>query len=205
MPPYGSENGFSLIEVIIAVSIFALLGVMGVSMLSSFSGAQTQIIAAEGFLASIQQFRATLNADLQNAVKRPVRDLYGSNSKAVFKGNPSNKSEVLMSFVRANHMGALISDEAPAIQRVEYIFKEHALLRRAYLLPDATTETPVIEKIVFENVKSVQTRFHVGDRWIADWGTLSEGAARFPFLVEISVDVEGRGKLTNVFSVGGGI
>lgn len=205
MQRFRNEAGFTLIETLIAVSLFALISVMGVTLLTSYTASQNQLDQSEKFLASIQQARALMQADMENAVKRPVRDLFGGNSTAIFQGYPPNRPNVIVAFVRGGHMGVLLSEEQPAIQRVEYMLDGERLIRKSYRLPDATLETPVSGQVLFDRVEGLTARFHAGDRWVEDWGTLAGGAARFPSLVEFNIELQGRGTITNIFSVGGGV
>ncbi len=205
MQPLKNDAGFTLLETLIAVSLFALVGVMGVTLLTSYSASQTQLDQSEKFLSNVQQARALMQADLESAVKRPVRDLFGSNSTAVFQGYPPSRPGVVFAFVRGGHMGAFLSNEQPAIQRIDYVFGDGKLIRKSYRLPDATEETPVSEQILFDDVEAFTARFHAGDRWVEDLGTLAGGAARFPYLVELSIELRGRGTMKNIFSVGGGV
>lgn len=200
-----NEDGFTLLETLIAVGLFALVGVMGVSLLSSHVTSQRQLDQSEKFLFTVQQARALLQTDLESAVKRPVRDIYGTNSTAVFQGYPVNRPEVIFTFVRGGYMGAFLSEDQPAIQRVEYVLKEGQLIRKSYRLPDATEKTKVSEQVIFDGVEALSARFHAGDRWVEDWGTLSDAAARFPFLIELDITLQGYGDVKNTFSVAGGV
>ncbi len=202
MMPFKNTDGFTLIEMMVALSVFALLGAMGVTMLSGFASAQTKLLNSDAFLSSMQQSRATIQGDLENAVKRPVRDLYGSAGTSVFIGNPAESETVLFRLVRGGHMAALISDDAPSVQRVDYLFKDNTLVRRSYAKPDATPETPIEEIPLLKGVEQAKVRFHAGDRWSEEWGTLSNGVSRFPYLLELVLKLEGKGTVTHVFSVG---
>ena len=72
-----SRSGFTLIEVMIALLIFALLAAAGVLVLSQSIDNRFVVKAATDRTAELQRLRATLRADLGQAAPRRVRAANG--------------------------------------------------------------------------------------------------------------------------------
>ena len=72
-----SRSGFTLIEVMIALAIFALLAAAGVLVLSQSIDNRFVVKASTDRTAELQRLRATLRADLGQAAPRRVRAANG--------------------------------------------------------------------------------------------------------------------------------
>jgi len=72
-----SQRGFTLMEMIIAIAIFALMAAVAYGSLSGFLDNRDRIVAKQQELAEIQLALALLERDIRFAVPRPVRDDIG--------------------------------------------------------------------------------------------------------------------------------
>lgn len=86
-PARQNEAGFTLIELLVALAIFALISVAGVMLLRS--GTDTQIAVKErlGEMALSHRLANALEADLAQAIARPVRDQSGQPVPAFTQGD----------------------------------------------------------------------------------------------------------------------
>ena len=95
-----SEAGFTLVELLVALAIFALISVAGVMLLRS--GSDTQL-AVKGRLEDLSRTNRLYNAmegDLAQVIARPVRDQSGQPVPA-FTENDAGTPGALFGFVRA--------------------------------------------------------------------------------------------------------
>lgn len=72
-----SSKGFTLLEVLIAISISAGIGVAAVQLLSNASGAAVAGEDQSAELAALQRFNQVVSRDIQQFINRPVRNEYG--------------------------------------------------------------------------------------------------------------------------------
>lgn len=204
-----SDAGFSLVETMVAMLIFASVSAAGVAILISFNSGQQALATADDFIADLQLAAGLVRGDLEHALPRPVRDSFGG-MRPMFSGGVSaggltakpGDAAPILAFVRGGHMAALVSETAPALQRVEYALKDGSFIRRVYARPDATPATPVTERVLMRGVKSVAVRFRSSDTWVVDWQEKAASAGSLPELVELSLELEGRGRLTSLYRVG---
>lgn len=206
------DAGFSLVEVMVAMLIFAFVSAAGVAILISFNTGERAIASADDFIADVQTTKSMLRADLAQAVERTMRDADGGVLPVFMGGMPAGRlstggegrAEPFLRLVRGGHLAALVSDDAPAIQRVEYVFTAGKLIRRAFARPDATPETPVTEQVLLANVEGVRVRFRNDAVWSVDWQGKAGERGSMPSLMELECDIAGRGTLRLTMEVGAG-
>jgi len=118
------ESGFTLVEMLVALTIFALLAAAGVGLLRSSVDTQAAVERRLYEMATVGRIDALLSSDLGQTVERPTRAEGGG--RPAFIGQPSR-----MEFVRggwANLDGERRSD----LQRVAWQFADGALLRSGH-------------------------------------------------------------------------
>ncbi|MCB1656922.1 MAG: type II secretion system minor pseudopilin GspJ, partial [Pseudomonadales bacterium] len=72
-----AARGFTLLELLVAVAIFALLGVGSYRLLASTISVRDTAKAHDAALIQLQRSFIVMNRDLSQAVARPIRDQYG--------------------------------------------------------------------------------------------------------------------------------
>lgn len=192
-----SEAGFTLVELLVALAIFALISVAGVTLLRS--GSDTQI-AVKNRLEEYSRVNRLYNAmegDLSQAIARTVRDAAGQPVPA-FTENDAATPGALFGFVRA---GWSNFDEAPraGLQRVAYVLEDGDLKRLSWPMLDGTAPTDAATLI--ENVGAAQVQFRddKGD-WRSDWTTTD--AMALPRAVELRLIIKGKPEQRMLFLVG---
>ena len=81
--PSRQQSGFTLMEVLIAVSITAVIGLGIWQVLSSVVTARDRVDAVSGEFESLQKTFLLLERDLRQVVSRPVRNIYGDYEPAL--------------------------------------------------------------------------------------------------------------------------
>lgn len=185
-------NGFTLVEMLIALSIFALLSVAGVSLLSFSINSRARSAERLDTQASILRTRALLSADLAQATPRPWRDENGLRRPA-FAGN---SGPALVRGGWANDGGAPRS----SLQRVAYRLAGDRLERVAAPMVDGAAENP--PAVLLTGVKSLRWRYHADGEWHENWQ--AQAIDRLPDAVEMTVETASIAPLRQVFAVGTG-
>ena len=192
-----SEAGFTLVELMVALAIFALISVAGVTLLRS--GTDTQI-AVKNRLEDMSRTNRLANAlenDLAQAVRRPVRDIAGQTVPA-FIQRDADVPGALFGFVRA---GWSNFDEAPraGLQRVAYVLDGKALKRLGWPMLDGAQ--PGDAATLVDDVSSAQVRFRDdAGEWRSDWTANDAGA--LPRAIELRLTIAGKPEHRMLFLVG---
>lgn len=123
------RNGFTLVEMVVALAIFALVASAGVGLLRA--SADTQIAVDESLSAQgrLERIGLLFNADLGQVTIRPTTRSDGG-ARPAFVGTASS-----MMFVR-DGIVATRPEPAPSINRVEWRGTEGRLERTAHRAPD---------------------------------------------------------------------
>ncbi len=115
------QQGFTLLEVLVAVSISALIGVSAVQLLSSVGDTSraTQARAAE--IAALQRFNQVVSRDISQFISRPIRDEYGDQQAALLL----DSGDYPLEFTRAGWRNSPVSeDPRSTLQRVAFRAEE---------------------------------------------------------------------------------
>lgn len=194
-----AERGFTLIELLVALLIFALLSMAGVALLRSSVSAQGAVGDHLDRLADVQRAVAALDADLAQATVRISRTEAGTLAPAFFSRGAQTDAPILQ-FVRggwSNPDGARRS----SLQKVEYWWRDGRVERVGY--PQVDGATPSDPAVLLEDVGALAIRFRdLRGEWRDDWTPAQPGL--MPRLVEMVVTREGRPAITLRFVVGPG-
>lgn len=193
------ERGFTLIEMLVALMIFALLSLAGVALLRGSVSAQGATRDHLDRLGDLQVAIATLDADLNQATVRITRTEAGTLAPAFFAGGTGTGGPVLQ-FVRAGWSNASNAPRA-SLQKVDYYWREGRFERVGYpMLDGAAPEAPVK---LLDRVSALTLRFR-DDRgqWREAWTPTQPDL--IPRLVEMTLQREGGAPVTLRFLVGPG-
>ena len=190
------QHGFTLLEVLLALVIFAMLSISAYTVLQGVMRNDEVSQAKIARLSEMQRAFATLTRDFTQITPRPVR-LNGETSTTVFQaerfGLESDDWSTL--FVRAgwfNPGGALRRSE---LQRVSYRLRQQTLERLTYLYPDAVTGTTPTATPLLTHVSAFSLRFYKNGEWLTQWTTSTE----LPEAVEITLTLDDYGAIRRLF------
>lgn len=190
--------GFTLVEVMVALAVFALIAAAGVTILSFSVRAQGASAQALDDLGAVEQTAAILTADLGQAIDRPTRDAGGA-LLPTFAG--STGGAPLLRLTRGGWSNVDASPRA-SLQKVEYRLEGGALLRVGYpALDGAAAGTPAV---LIDRVAAAQLRFRFRGAWSDAWDA---GAAPLPDAAELTLAVgvsRAQRRYHILFLVGGG-
>lgn len=148
-----SRGGFTLIEVLVSVTIFAI--VMSI-LYSTFSTSSANAKIVEGMADDLSSLSGTLDT-----FSHEVRGAYSS-SESSLEGFSGKKEAV--TFITTT---PYVRDGEPTVQLVSYIFEEDRLIRRT-LRPGSEKEVKG-EYLLLDGIRDPAFSFFDGKGWIDDW------------------------------------
>lgn len=166
-PP--AEQGFTLVEMMIALLIFGLLAAAGAALLSFSVRAQGITTAKLDQIGAVQRLSSALTADLAQASDRPIRDQAGVILPAFVGLGEGGSSGGAAPMLRLTRAGWSNFDDAPraTLQRVDYVVEGDALERIAYPMLDGARPLPTA--ILLDEVAGVTLRYRLAGAWSDRW------------------------------------
>ena len=183
------ERGFTLVEMLVALSIFAAIAAMGVALLRSSVDTQDAVQERLKAMGGINRLRAVMANDLAQAVQRSTRGPAGEAIPA-FIGSSTG-----FAFVHGG-AGALDSSPRPNLERVGYALVGGEWRRATQPMLDGAALGDG-DRLVGE-VAAVVVRYRdERGNWSENW--TSEPGDRLPRAVEVRLTRTGREPLTMAF------
>jgi general secretion pathway protein J len=182
------QGGFTLVEMLVALAIFAMLSAAGVMLLRASIDTQAAVSGRLGDSSGINRLRAMLTRELATAQPRISRNGEGL-LRAAFVGEPES-----IAFVHGS--GGDLG--RPVLGRVSYALDNGALVRRASEAIDGGSDGDAATLV--RDVTALHWRFRARDGgWMDRWA--ADDAARLPLAVELTLARRGGPPLTLRFLV----
>ena len=187
-------NGFTLVEMLVAVAIFGLIASAGVALLSVSVSAQEIADRKLSDASALRRASALLAADLANAAPRTRRDESGA-VRPAFEATEDGYSLVRRG--RENPDGAPRS----SLQRVEIRLAGAALERRTATYIDGTATDR--SAVLLSGVTRLSLHYRAPDgEWRERWDPVDP--AQLPRALEVVLETERYGTVRQLFLVGSG-
>ncbi len=193
-------HGFTLVEVLVALAVFAVVSVMSFGGLMLLMENRDQVRDHGERLAAIQTAVSILERDLQQAVARPVRDPLGDRRVALLSGDLA-----ALEFTRAgrsNPLGVRRSE----LERVAWRIRDGSLERLAWLVLDQQPDPPRRDRTLLDDAEAIELDFMDDNgQWQSTWppaGAAGDPTA-LPRAVRLSVELGDLGRITRVVSLVG--
>lgn len=183
------QAGFTLVEMLVALALFAAIAAMGVAMLRASVDTQDAVQGRLAAMSGFNRLRAVMAHDLAQALPRRTRDESGADVPA-FLGSAAE-----FSFVHGGASG-LEASSKPDAERVRYALEAGAWVRAGQPMLDGTAMAkgdPLARDLTGAMVRY---RDALG-RWHSSW-PVPDGAD-LPRAIEVSVIKKGGAPLKMLF------
>lgn len=197
-PSHSRQYGLTLLELLVAMAVFAVIGATAYSGLDSVLATRAALADNSERLRRIQLGMEWLRRDLEQLAPRPVRDSFGSVRPAL---EGDTLGPVLLSFTRSGYDNSLAGERA-GLQRLRYRLAGDRLLRHADPVLDGADLARAPAATLFDNVAEIRIRFLDGQgRWQQRWPVppAESDTAQLPRAIEIQLELNDWGRLRRVF------
>ncbi|MEO6185542.1 MAG: type II secretion system minor pseudopilin GspJ [Steroidobacteraceae bacterium] len=200
-----SARGFTLVEIMIAVLIAAILAVMSFEAMQQALGSRERVRANAMRLQAVQFTMRSFVQDFSQLNPRPVREPLGEGHQPALLGADE------VTFTRAGWTNP-IGLERSTLQRVRYALRGGKLYREYWTVLDAQLQPGPVSRELLGGVRAFKLRFmNDGRTWQEGWppptlsgGTRPERELRWrPIAVEVTLELEDWGRLTRIIEVAG--
>ncbi len=210
-PGIRKNTGFTLLELLVAMVIFAVMSVM------AYGGLRNVIDNSDASKQSLQRLQAVqrairiLNRDFSQLRPRPVRDAYGQRQLPLLA---DNARENRVEFTRGGRVNPA-NLKRSSLLRVAYRVEDNRLYRLQWPFLDAAPGTEPATVAILENISEMRLRFldAQGD-WHGVWpplnaqpvstaGTTGEPAVATgqPSAIELVLNLEDWGEIRRLYVI----
>lgn len=197
--------GFTLLELLVALAIFALLAAAVHSTLRAVLDVREQTQRTIKELLALKTCFNVLGRDIEQTVPRSVRNASGEQVPVLQGRDGSYDAFLELTHAGwANPMGFQRSD----LQRVAYGLHDGVLERNVWLVLDRAADSKPQTAELLEKVDTIQMRFLDQDlNWHAEWPPPQgvRGNREVPRAVEIQVVFGGWGAIRRLFKLPSGL
>jgi len=195
-------KGFTLLELLVALAIFALIAAAIYNSLAMMITTSTRLDEAGKSLRELQNTMRIMGRDLTQVIDRPIRGGYDEELPALRWPGHDNQLE-MTSAGRSNPL----RQSRCSLQRVAFRVKDGRLERLVWpVLDQAQDSTPFVQPLM-SGVSSLEVSFQTGQGQISpDWPPAipPPGSTALPRAVRVVMEVKGWGRLERLFLLPGG-
>ncbi len=190
------NRGFTLFEILIAVSIFAVIGAITMTSLIQVGRSGEVVSKKQQKLSDIQFALAYFAKDWSQLVGRKLRDQYGDEQPALLL------HENVLTFTRKGWSN-LLQQKRSNEQRVEYRLRDDVLQRRYWPELDQAYSEVVVAQTLLRDVDRFELRLLTKGRQKIDaWPPDAQNASpQKPIALEVTLDVKGFGEIRRIFEL----
>jgi general secretion pathway protein J len=199
----GGHSGFTLLELLIAITIFAIIVSFVYAGLDVVLDTKQQTDEHLDHLAKLQLGLNLIERDIEQTVDRPIRDEFGDSQRALQSGGFTGLLFELTRGGYANPMKFARSE----LQRVGYQLEDETLYRITWpTLDRAQDSTPHRQKL-FDGVKGIELNyFDQAMERHTQWppqesGGQNQTSSDLPKAIEMILELDKWGKLRRLFRV----
>lgn len=196
-------NGFTLIEMLVAVFLLAVLGAAGFTMLFQMNNTREAIFKQADRLTELQRTFYWMTEDFSQVADRPVRSSVDERIPSVLF---SLQGDSLIQLSRSGWTNPAreVSPARSDMQRVSYSLEEDKLIRSYWYHLDTLEDAPTKRRQLLEKVEDLNLRFldRTGS-WHDSWPPLDLEEPGLPAAVEVRFTLEDLGPINRLFALPG--
>lgn len=198
-------QGFTLLELLVAVAVFAVLSAMAYGGLSNVIDNSQQTELSMKRLQQVQLAMLKISRDFTQLSQRGIRDEYGNPNNYILTGEGG---DFIIEFSRGGRRNPAELQRSH-LQRVAYKLEENTFSRLYWPHLDRTQEMQPYESVLLEDVEDASIRFlDNSNEWHNEWPPLS--ATGLPgdtsvalSAIEFTLELQDWGELVRIFMVSG--
>lgn len=199
------QNAFTLLEILVAMSIAALIGVGAMKVLDSATISHKNIKEKGSRYNEIERALLFLSSDLQQLAPRQFRDEFGD-----LKDNLTSDDSIGKTHLSFTRLGRRNPARLPRsnLEKLTYALDEKTLQRISYLYPDGMNADQGLARNVLENVDSFKVDFFDGEQWNDFWpvndSSESESSnpnGTLPVAIKVSIELSDLGLIERLFVI----
>ncbi len=193
-----SNSGFTLIEIMVALAIFATIAAITFPALIQFLDIRERVNAKNDSMERLNKTFLFLSRDLQHAVNRLAKDEFGEAMDSTLLVDDDSVLELTTAYQDFNLNGAGVP------RRVKWVLDDKVLYRVQYPVMDPDGDTRIYRQALLPDVRDVEvTVFSIEEgrdskskRWVEE--------TRLPNMMGVKIEFENGLEYERLFTMLGG-
>lgn len=199
-----SQAGFTLLELLVALGVFAIMATLAYAGLDAVLDARRATDDYMRTLARTQTAFHIMGNDIGQVVGREVRDAFGDAQPALHGSAQGDDG-----FLELTRGGVRNPARLPrsSLQRVAYRLEDGELRRLSWYVLDRAQDSEPLERALLESVDEVGVRFlDSALKWHDTWPPALEldKPRGLPAAIELEVEMEGWGRVRRLYPIPSG-
>ncbi|KTC88961.1 GspJ family T2SS minor pseudopilin variant LspJ [Fluoribacter dumoffii] len=197
-------NGFTLIEILIALAVFAILATITTSVLYNAFTTRSRVNEQSERLSELQLAISLIQQDTSQTVERPIR---------------SNDMQLLSAFIGQTHYVEFTRDgdvnpgsieKRSTLKRVAYSCEQGTLIRRTWNTLDRINQKDYEDKILLNHIAEchfgyLNQNLQVLPEWREQAVALNQRREPFPKAIQVNMVLQDQGKINLLFILPGAL
>lgn len=197
------QQGFTLLELLVAVAIFAVVSAVAYEGLSQAITVRHRLDQERRTWQSLALTFSEMRQGLAEARSRPVRDGAGVMTPA-FVGVPQDETDYNGPLLEWTRGGALGPEAGPGsdLERVGYELRGQRLLRLVWPDLDRAPGTKPVKSLLLTGVERLRIRYYGSNgQWSRVWPLPGGQITDLPRGLRVTMRLKGQGTMTRWFLV----
>jgi len=193
-------SGFTLIEMLVALVILAMLSTAGYRGLNAMIQTREHLATETRRWQHLSQFFARMEQDVAQAVRRPVRDREGKTIDTwIGHEAKGGEEDAELTFTRSGIPEPGSTQFSP--QRIAYRYEHESIVLLHWKSLDLAPKSVAVRYPLLESVREFKLRYmdSVGN-WYPQW-PISNIGLDLPAATEVSVTLTSGEKITRIFAL----
>ena len=193
------QRGFTLMEMLIAVSITAVIGLGVWQVLSGVINARDRVDEVADEFAALQRAMLLFERDINQLINRPSRDIYGDLQPAL-----TSRNEPFSLLLTRQGWRNPLGQRRSELQRVAWEYDGNSLMRIYWPAldqgqEDNRRETPVLDGLKTFKLRFLDSNLQWQDNWPVQEPSAGAEAPKLPVGLELSIEHDRFGSLQRLF------
>jgi general secretion pathway protein J len=204
MSSWKKIGGFTLIEILVALLILAVIATLGITGLQSIVLSDKRQIEVTDQLAQLQFAYILMQRDISQIINRPIIDgneetrpgfLGVEKLEAQIVSDIPLEGEIIMEFTRGGIPDFQESGARSTLARIAYVYNGKNLYRYEWPLLDRFASTPFSYRKILDNIQLSRVSYIGADnvpnpQWATETDTEVEWLKRYPFFPQLPKAIE---------------
>lgn len=195
-------RGFTLLEVLVAITIFSIMSIVALTGIKSIMDSQALTDEVVNRIKLLQKTFFYLEQDIRFTVERNIRNEFGDPVPALVASNTGTQGLAMTRMGVSNPQGL----QRSSLIRVRYLIKDNTLVRSRYRVLDGASDTDILNRKLINQLEELEFRFlQANNEWTDNWPPINPIANQtvLPRAIEIVISHETMGKITRIVDLTG--